>query len=150
MRGKQCNSTSAAYGASHEETQIKLWFKVPGSKAPFSGSVGDRAKAPPACTAWIFFCCFLLLVSEPQATFGSSKTQFQSFPIWTFHLKVHLLRVSQTKFEARKREQKTWTFSSHTPCSLLIAFLTAHTHDKGATRHQSYWPCDKCCQRSSK
>lgn len=115
------------------------------SPAPLGGSGGGRAKAPPNLHSPDFFGCQCQshIPSLGLAENGSNPLQH------VISISRHLLRVSQTQFGAGQREKKTETCSSHTPYSFLIAFLVTHIHGKGATRHQCYWPCAKCCKISS-
>lgn len=116
------------------------WFKVSSCKAlPHLVGLGEAGQKPPHLYSLGFFGirCQSHMSPLRLAEHGSSPLQH------VISTSRHLLRASQTEFGAGQREQKT-----HTPYSLLIAFLVTRIHGKGATRHQHYWPCARCCQIS--
>lgn len=108
---------------------------------------GRQSKSSPSLHSLGFF--FSLLVRDLQATFGSSKTQFQSSPICVFQLKESPQRFSGWIWGKKERKENPDQFL---PYSLFLPHcFSGGTPEKDGweTRHQSYWPCDKCCQRSS-
>lgn len=122
-----------------------MWFKVPGSKPHLVG-LWETGKKLPQLEQPGFFFYFWYQSHKPPLDLAKHNSSPLQYVFSTSRL---LRRVPQTEFEARKGEQKTQTCSSHTPCSFLIALLVAHTHGKGATRHQSYWPCDKAAKAAA-